>query len=79
MNNHTEFLLFMCNWSYIHNIYIINFLESNEVETLIIILFEICIISQGGPLACEVQNKMQMQMAPWSKNRKKVSLRYWWI
>lgn len=49
MNNHTEFLLFMCNWSYIHNIYIINFLESNEVETLIIILFEICIISQGGP------------------------------
>lgn len=39
----------MCNWSYIHNIYVINFLESNEVETLIIIPFEICIISQGGP------------------------------
>ena len=37
----------MWNWSYISNFYIINFLESNEIETLII-LFEICIISQGG-------------------------------
>lgn len=37
----------MWNWSYIRNFYIINFLKSNEVETLII-LFEIYIISQGG-------------------------------
>lgn len=39
----------MWNWSYICNFYIINFLESSEVETLIIILFEIYIIGHGGP------------------------------